>query len=284
MCGIIDGIAIEQSRLDMATKRPGSDTADISLIKIAVYTCITQGYDSLKIPLYTDDSLAYFCFTDIPTSVVPPWKFLPIKLKDLSPKDQSRYIKMHPHEFLPGYDVTVYVDGSIQIVGDLYALICTALNSPEDIFVYKHPLRNCVFAEAAACAHYSHDWLWTIASQMRRYSIKGYPVDNGLFEANVIIRKNTDDMRRLMDTWWSEYCSGAKRDQLSLPFVAWQLGIPLVSLGESDPRFGHCYFLLVSHPAKRSLKLIVRKYINRSIASLVSYEKLFGLTTPVLWK
>jgi len=268
----------------MTTKRPGSATVDMAPLKIAVYTCITQGYDSLKIPLSVDKRLAYFCFTDTPHSVMPPWEFRHIDLKGLSPKDQNRYIKMHPHEFLPGYDVTVYVDGNIQIVGDLYELICTLLNAPEDIFIYKHLLRNCVFAEAAACAHYSHDWLWTIAAQMRRYSSECYPVGNGLFEANVLIRKNTDSIRRLMDTWWCEYRSGAKRDQLSLPYVAWRLGIPLGSLGESDPRFGHRYFRSVDHPTRRSLKLIIRKHINRSIASLVSYEKLFGLTAPVLWK
>lgn len=282
MCGIVGGNALELS--NMPTKQQESEAVVKSPIKIAVYTCITQGYDSLKIPLSVDKRLAYFCFTDTRDSVMQPWEFCPIDLEGLSPKDQNRYIKMHPHEVLPGYDVTVYVDGNIQIVGNLYELICTLLNAPEDILIYKHLLRNCVFAEAAACAHYSHDWLWTIAAQMRRYRREGYPVDNGLFEANVLIRKNTASIRRLMDMWWCEYRSGAKRDQLSLPFVAWRLGIPLGSSGESDPRFGHRYFQFVDHPTRRSLKLIIRKHINRRIASLVSYEKLFGLTAPLLWK
>jgi len=262
----------------MATKK--TETEPVAPIKIAVYTCITQGYDSLKIPLSVDERLAYFCFTDTPESVIPPWKFFPIDLKGLSPKDQNRYIKMHPHEFLPSYDVTVYVDGSIQIVGDLYSLICSALHSPEDIFFYQHPLRNCVYAEAAKCSHYSLDWIWTIATQMRRYSKVGYPVGNGLFEANVIIRKTTLCMRRFMDEWWSEYLSGAKRDQLSLPFIAWRLGIPLGSLGESDPRFGQHYFQLVKHTsAMQGLHLDIRKVINRTIATLITYKKLFGLKT-----
>lgn len=247
--------------------------------KIAVYTCITQGYDSLTIPKFIDDRLAYYCFTDNPRNVMPPWEFVPIGLSGLSPKDQNRYIKMHPHEFLPNHDITVYVDGNIQIVGDLYELICTTLNSPEDIFLYQHLRRNCVYAEAAACAHHALDWIWTIASQMRRYSKVGYPVGNGLFEANVIIRKNNNLMHRLMVEWWREYCAGAKRDQLSLTFVAWQLGIPLGSLGESDPRFGQHYFHYVQHTAVMQRNLIsdIRKSINRTIASLMTYEKLFGL-------
>ena len=260
------------------------NTTDIKSCKIAVYTCITRGYDSLKIPLSVDERLAYFCFTDTPDIVMSPWEYRPIDLKGLTPKDQNRYIKMHPHEFLPDYDVTVYLDGNIQIVGDLYELFYRLLNAPENIFIYRHLLRDCIFAEAAACAHYSHDWLWTIAAQMRRYSREGYPVGNGLFEANVLIRKNTDRTRCLMDAWWREYRSGAKRDQLSLPFVAWRLGISVGSLGESDPRYNHGYFLLVNRPSKRSLKLIIRKHINRFIALLVSYQKLFGLPDPLLWK
>jgi len=253
-----------------------------SLLKVAVYTCITQGYDSLKAPLFIDKRFSYFCFTDNPSRVLPPWEFHPISLRGLSPKDQNRYIKMHPHDFLPAYDVTVYVDGSIQIVGDIHELVLSALNSPEDIFLYRHPQRSCIFAEAAACADLSHDWIWTIVSQMRRYSSAGYPVENGLFEGNVIIRKKSASVRRLMEQWWREYSAGAKRDQLSLPYVAWRFAIPLGSLGESDARLEGRYFRLVNHPVKRRLGVVVRKYINRAIASLVSYNKLFGVAKTVV--
>lgn len=267
----------------MATKLPESERVTPSPIRIAVYTCITRGYDSLKIPLSVDKRLAYFCFTDSPESVTPPWDLRHISLQGLSPKDQNRYIKMHPHEFLSDYDATVYVDGNIQIVGDLYELVCTALSSPEDIFFYQHPDRNCVYAEGAACSHIAHERIWKIAAQMRKYRKAGYPVESGLFEANVIIRKNTPGMRRFMDAWWSEYCTGAKRDQLSLPFVAWQLGIPLGSLGESDPRIRHIIFHQFTRSQRQSLNLSILKAINRVTAYVLSYERLFGLPSPVLW-
>jgi hypothetical protein len=253
-------------------------------LRIAIYTCITKNYDTLKIPLVVDNRLQYFCFTDNQLSVVSPWRFLPLCQKDLSAKDQNRYVKMHPEKYFSEYDATVYVDGSIQIVGDIYPLIIEVLTEPENIYMYRHWHRNCVYAEAAACAHYSHDWIWTIASQMRRYSSAGYPVQNGLFEANVIIRKNSIDVRVLMDQWWTEYMRTAKRDQLSLPYVAWRLGIKLGSLGESDPRvLGH-YFRFINHPTRRSLLPVIRKYVNRSVALLIPYDKLFGINVPVIWR
>jgi len=276
MHGMAGEIADERNRIDGAIG-PETETVAASPVKIAVYTCITQGYDSLKVPFFVDKRLAYFCYTDIPENVTSPWTFRPIDLKGLSPKDQNRYIKMHPHEFLTGYDITVYVDGNIQIVGDLYALATSVLSASENIFLFRHPWRNCVYPEAMACAHYSFDWIWNIASQMRRYCKSGYPERNGLFEANVIIRKNSACLRQLMDAWWREYSLGVKRDQLSLTYVAWQLGIPLGSLGDNDSRFEHRYFRFIERPRRRKLKLIIRKHINRTIASFIPYEKLFGI-------
>ena len=254
-------------------------------LRVAIYNCITGGYDNILSPLIIDPRFNYFCFTDRPENIVYPWKFMPINLPHLNTKDQNRFIKMHPHKFLPDYDITVYIDGSIQIIGDLNSLIYNALNSSEDIFIYEHPQRNCIYTEAAACTHYAHDWIWVIASQMRRYNTEGYPIGNGLFEAMVIIRKNTAQVHSLMSMWWSEYYLGAKRDQLSLPVSAWRLRIPIKSLGESDPRFGNRYFRLVKHlQGRRSILIIMRKHINRTVAYLVSYAKLFGLTSLDDWR
>jgi len=269
------------NNLDSVTiKNPNLDS-----IKIAVYTCITGNYDKLMSPTNIDSRIDYYCFSDnIKKPTNSPWILKPVNLNHLNSKDQNRFIKMHPHEFLENYDVTIYVDGNIQIVGDIFELVQMTVNTQANFFIYNHPYRTCIFTEAAACAHFSHDWIWKIALQMRRYCVEGYPADNGLFEASVIIRKNTNSIRELMEMWWDEYCLGAKRDQLSLPVVAWRLGIQLESLGKSDPRFGHRYFKYVFRPNRRSLKLIIRKYMNRSIASLVTYKKLFSLNFPFSWK
>ncbi len=244
-------------------------------MKIVVYTCITKGYDTLKIPSVTDDRIRYFCFTDTPEIVSPPWELQSLPLDWLDAKGKNRYVKMFPSQYLENHDLSIYLDGSIGIVGDLSVLIEEVLARPEEIFLYSHPQRNCIYSEAAACAHFSHDWIWTIAKQMRRYMEFGFPVNSGLFEAGVLIRKNTSQIEKLMDAWWREYSAGAKRDQLSLPFVAWRTGTALGSLGISDPRFTHRYFRFVNHPSRRELKVILRKYINRLVALLFSYERLF---------
>ena len=40
----------------------------------------------------------------------------------------------------------------------------------------------------------------------------------GLFECGVLVRHHGDDkLEKLMESWWKEFCSGIKRDQISLP-------------------------------------------------------------------
>ena len=243
---------------------------------VIIYTCITGSYDELWAPTVVDPGVIYLCFTDFKMTAVPPWQIIDISYLKLDAKDRNRYVKMYPHRFLPKHDISLYVDGSVKIVGNVRELALTATGQREDIFLYDHPQRNCVYDEAAACAHFAHDWIWRISIQMRRYRRLGYPFNHGLFEAGVIIRRDSEQVRRMMDAWWSEYLIGAKRDQLSLPFVAWTLGVALGSLGSSDPRTSQRYLKLVNHPRRIRLKSILIKYVNRAIARIIPRRALFG--------
>jgi hypothetical protein len=249
-------------------------------LKIAVYTCITGGYDKLEIPSFVDSRIDYFCFTDNDIHQANDFWFTKLlNLPDLDNKDVNRYVKMHPHIFLSDYDITVYIDGNVKIVGDLYGLL-SEINGVDGVFfAYTHSDRNCIYSEGAACSYYSHDWIWNIAKKMREYSESNYPINNGLVSANVLIRKNNSTMSILMDAWWSAYCQGVKRDQLSLPFVSWKFDIPIHYLGIND----FTYFKILDHSQKRkrSLKITLRKYINRMIASLIPYHVLFSIPSKI---
>lgn len=81
-----------------------------------------------------------------------------------------------------------------------------------------------------------------------------------------------------MDAWWLAYLSGVKRDQLSLPFVSWQLSNPICYLGQNNFR----YFQSTTHSRKnRSLKMTTRKYINRIIAFFIPYQTLFSVPSKI---
>ena len=248
--------------------------------KIAVYTCITGNYDVLEKLMAIDDRIDYFCFTE-QNYQLDPWVIKPVSNYKLNNKNINRYIKMHPHEVLPEYDITLYIDGNINIVGDLYVLIMECYHAKADIFLYNHFLRECVYEEAKSCIYNSLDWVWSISAQMKRFSKEGYPLNNGLFEANIIIRKNNNIIKSLMNDWWYEYYTGAKRDQLSLSVVAWRKGLNIASLGDSDARKINKYFKYTSRVAQFNFIVTIRKYINRFAVFLLSHDKLFDINADL---
>lgn len=231
--------------------------------RVVVYTSITNGYDELTAPALRDPLVEYICFSDGKSPAITPWRMIDVRHLEMTAKDRNRYVKMHPHLFLPDHDLSVYVDGSIKIIGDLRSLLASIEGQKESTFLYDHPQRNCIYEEGAACAFFGHDWGWRIRRQMRGYRDRSYPLNNGLFEAGVLIRRNVPEMRSLMGAWWIEYATGVKRDQLSLPYVSWREGVPLGSLGRSDPRFVHDYFRFVNHRQRTSLVTYLKQRINR---------------------
>jgi hypothetical protein len=222
-------------------------------MRAAVYTCITGGYDTIKAPAHADARIDYHLFTDDIDHPEPPWQVHRLDLPDVPAFHYNRFVKMHPHQFseLADYDITVYVDGSIRIVGDVFELVERCWRDQNLLFAYEHSLRKCVYEEARVCAIIGHASVFTIARQMRRYRSEGFPAQAGLFEANVLVRKVSPQVEKAMMVWWNEYHRGARRDQLSLTYASWRSGVPIVSLGPSDPRIAHRYFELTPHRTLR---------------------------------
>lgn len=238
-------------------------------MRLAVYTCITNGYDELLPPQVTPPGVDYYCFTDDADVVVAPWTYRDVGALRLGAAEQNRYLKMHPHKYFPHYDASVYVDGNIRIVGDLRALAEEALRHA-DIAMYRHPVRNCLYDEAAACVLIGLDWVPKVRRQMRRYEREGYPRRHGLNEANIIVRRhNQSHIAKAMELWWQEYSAGARRDQLALNYVLWKSGVHLHDLGPSDARTSNVYFEYKQRPPRPNLRMLARKIANRLLLNTV---------------
>ncbi len=247
------------------------------MTRSVVYTCITGGYDPIRPPERVDPSLDYLCFTDA-DHCPAPWRRLTIPVHGLDALDQNRYVKMHPHriEALAKYDLSMYVDGSIAIIGDPLDLIRQVETRDEQIFAYEHPDRNCLFDEGLACALGGLGWIWQIDRQLARYRAEGFPARLGLFEASVLVRRRSPELERFMERWWAEYRTGVKRDQLSFTYVAWKEGVRIGSLGRSDPRFLHRIFRLEPHTDRPGIGPPLRRRINRLLARTNLYSTLTG--------
>jgi hypothetical protein len=123
----------------------------------------------------------------------------------------------------------VWIDGSIYLQASPLDLIETYL-ADADIAMFRHPTRDCLYSEAEGCASAGFDRRETFLAQAEHYRSTGYPLNNGLNECAVILRRHTAPIARFNDMWWSEYCRYTSRDQISLPYVARVLGVRIATL------------------------------------------------------
>lgn len=220
-------------------------------LKIAVYTVSIGGYDVIKEPLYIDNKIDYYAFTDSPISNDSIWKRIDVGMvnKNMSSFDQSRFVKTHPDLYFSDYDISVFIDGNIQIQKDIKPLVYTMIKENKVIAMHRHNARNCVYHEGRIIWAQGRAKFVDIFKQLRGYKKEGFPKDFGLFECNIIIRcHNNKKCISIMNTWWNEIISKTKRDQLSFTYSLWKNEVDsdfVMSLGNCSRN--STYFKITNH-------------------------------------
>ena len=193
---------------------------------VVCYTCITGGYDYVRTPKVISKGVDYICFTDNMQLKSSIWQIRPIpdELKQLSNVKKQRIVKICPHRYLKEYDVSIWIDGNIEVKADLNEFIQQYDLNKCPFYTRVHPCRRCIYAEAQACIDMRKDNASTIKKQVDAYKIEGYPKDIGMVETCVILRKHNDIKCQLLcNTWASELLLHSHRDQLSFNYVCWKM-------------------------------------------------------------
>lgn len=197
---------------------------DLEHNRIVVYTAIYGEYDDLKDPEFVDDRFAYVCFTDRLDIRSNVWKVIyKEKNEEYDTRRRAKIYKILPHKFFPEYDLSIWVDGSVVIRGDLREYIQEHLKRTNLLFMV-HPWRNCIYAEAEySMAERSFEGLNEMKEQIVFYEAQGMPKNNGLISGGFIVRKhNETDVVSAMEQWWNEICNFSTQDQISFGYVAWK--------------------------------------------------------------
>lgn len=209
--------------------------------KIVVYTSITENYDRLKKLRVKKDNLKnidFFYFKEVKEKNDKYWNFFqyPKSLDKYNSIEKNRYVKMLPHEFFPQYEYSLYIDGNIQLIGNIEELIND--NKNYLISMFKHTSRNCIYDEAKVCKELGKDDEDRIDKLINMLRREGYPKNNGLNEACIILRQhNNRKIIKAMEEWWVMFRNYSRRDQLSFNYVMWKNGIKVNPLGDS---YLHC--------------------------------------------
>ncbi len=208
--------------------------------RIAVYTCITGGYDIVRDPEYVSENCDYFLITDQKMEYSGMYTclnindFLPQDIKDNRRK--NRYCKMNPHKIFPQYNYSVYLDGKIQITGNILPFFKEIGSS--GIAAFRSIYTNDIYEEGIMCANKKLDKLEVMMNQIGEYWEEGMPCDTGAIEAAVLVRRHMDkNCIEIMEAWWEEVKTKSERDQISLPYVLWKRGFGIEDVGELDPEY-----------------------------------------------
>lgn len=246
-------------------------------LKTVVYTAIFGDYEGL-VPQPAIPGVDYICFSDKYIRS-RSWRVERVEPRHDDPGRSARVYKVLPHEVLDSYDTSIWMDANYLIVGDVRELLSLYLEDA-NIAVFDHGQtksdpRRCVYEEyealmsmGKATGRYKDDPA-VLTRQIERYRRLGYPPQNGLVFAAVLVRRHHDPtVIRTMKTWWSEIEQFSRRDQLSFNYACWKERLDFAVI-DGDLR-NNRYFYMVGHHRK-SYKAALLRYRLR---------KLFGYVKP----
>lgn len=228
-----------QQRLNSKNNKPN---------KIVVYTAISGGYDSLKLPEKICNKVDYILFTDKPMVDTGIYKVRPLPYFSNDPARTTRYVKTHAHTLLSEYDTAVWVDASVLITGNIYPMIKKFVDSNKPLAAIPHPDRKTVYEEVSACIRYKKDEEETLNAQRDHYRQLKFK-SNILIESGLMIYNlRNKEVEGFLGLWWKEIENYSKRDQLSLGFALEQTGIPWLPLTKRPNSIrNHPLFVLAPH-------------------------------------
>lgn len=143
--------------------------------------------------------------------------------RTMSPRLQSRIVKMFGWQMFPGYDYYLWVDSSCRLSNpDSVKWFMEKLGG-RNIAVFKHPQRNTVQEEGDYLKHRLAKKCPYITPRYENELIDEQlaEVDPSaeLYATTALIYRNTAPIHQVMKDWWYHTSRFHAIDQLSLPYV-----------------------------------------------------------------
>lgn len=190
--------------------------------KKVVYTCIYGKYDTLRNPKIVNPNWDYVCFTD-QKFVSDIWDIRQIPNDCLveSEKKIQRKIKILPNRYLKEYDLSIWIDGNLELLVDPEYLVSESNHT--FLTTLAHPQRVCLYDELDACDALNKDSHETLNILRQLLNKERYPKNNGLAQTNVMIRNHNDDgVSSICEQWWHLVKTYSHRDQTVFNYVLWK--------------------------------------------------------------
>lgn len=210
-----------------------------------VYTAVFGGYDRVFPPVVPEADIDYVLVTDDPSIQAPGWRILVIDPTVYgSPKAANLHYRALIHRKLPGYDLSLYVDGNVRLIGRISEVFDPFEASGATLGVFRHPQRDNVADEIDACITAGKGDPATLRAEYQAYLAEGFTDDQGLIETTILLKNHlAPDLDQAMALWWDLFSRFRTRDQLSLPVVKARTGVNCMyhpfNFRDPNPWFGH---------------------------------------------
>ncbi|MEM1345710.1 MAG: glycosyltransferase domain-containing protein, partial [Pseudomonadota bacterium] len=189
--------------------------------RLAVVSAIFGGFDRL---LPVDPAWAgtadFYLVTDRRFEALHGWQPVQANYTNADPRRSARFVKLHLPTYFSAYDWVLWVDGSVLICVDPTELIARLDSEGAEFATFRHPDRQGVMAEVAACIRFKKEEPMVLVEALSRLHTHAAFRTPALYETMVMaLQPKAPAVRALCAAWWRLMMRGSKRDQLSLPLA-----------------------------------------------------------------
>ena len=183
-----------------------------------IYTSNFGRYDTIRPPLVITPGWDYVCVTDFPRPDTG-WNTMAYNNPKMPRWLIAREPKIKFNDFFPNYDISIYIDSSMEINTNLDNFLEGKLSDSADMAIMQHPERHCVYNEIYACVVHDRISKADSAKISNKYRAEEIPKIGGMTENRVIIRKHDrPNLDKFCDLWFEE-TKFTTRDQISFMYT-----------------------------------------------------------------
>lgn len=199
---------------------------------LVIYTVLIGDKESLGNPLEnlvdydTDLNVKFICFTDNKDLQSDVYEIRLLEDVYLPSDKMSRRPKALPHEYLPEWDWSLYVDNIVKFKR-LPRLIDIEHANETGFVLHKHATRKSPEEEAEVLVYLGYENETVLEKQLEFYNIKApYNKDDIFGTCTLMLRRHHQaDIKHFGRVWWENILTFSKRDQISFEFSRKMSGV-----------------------------------------------------------
>jgi hypothetical protein len=193
-----------------------------------VFTVIMGRYETLnEQPAAAVSGLDFICFTDDRSLQSASWDIRLVEpMFEMDAARSQRYVKLRPHQFLPEFESSLYIDNSVLLSKAPDAEIAAWL-AHHDLALCAHSFRASVEDEFREVALLGFDRRETLAEQLAHYRASVPEVlGQRPYWGGMLFRRHASASGILFsEIWTSHVLRYSRRDQLSINYALAKSGL-----------------------------------------------------------